>query len=231
MHAQAILMSAIPASGPFSPPDIAGLTVWLKADGLSLNNNDPVSTWTDSSGNGHDATQSGGSRPVYKTGIKNSKPAVLFAGGQYMSGSLTLSQPMTVFFVIQHLNTGTDYQFYLDGASNRVAFVRLVTGSDGYDLFAGADAVVSQAQDSNWHYLSGVVNGASSIVAINGTATTGLDSGSNSLGSTYYLGCFGPTPGMFYMDGYIAEMIIYNSALNTTNRQLVEAYLAAKYAI
>ncbi len=123
------------------------------------------------------------------------------------------------------------YQFILDGLTNRVALVRLQPSDNQYDVFAGSDGTVSHTDDTNWHYLGAVVNGASSSLSIDGANTAGLSSGANSLGSTYCLGCVAATPGVFGMGGYIAELIIYNTALNTTDRQRVEAYLAAKYAI
>ncbi len=232
MHVQAIIMSAIPVSGPFTPLSIAGCQLWLDASQLTLNDADPVSTWTDFSTHGRNATQSGGARPTFRTGIINSKPAVLFtaASGQYMTGSITLSQPMTVFVVLQNFGTGTDYHFVLDGISNRVALVRL-SGGSGWDLFAGSDGIISGYDDTSWHYISGVVNGASSKLVMDGSVTSGLDTGTNSLGSTYVVGGFGPSLGALGMDGYIAEMIIYDTALSDANRVLVQNYLKSKYGL
>ncbi len=225
------------AAAPFTPASIAGLQLWLDASQISggLINNDPVSTWNDVSGNSRNATQSGGSRPTYRTNVKNGKPAIFFvsgmsSSGQYMTGSLTLSQPMTVFAAVQHTGSFT-YQFILDGSTNRVALVRYTPTDNLYDVFAGSDGTVSHTDDTNWHYLGGVVNGASSSLSIDGVNTTGLSSGSNSLGSTYMVGTSGPSPGSLSMDGYIGDLIIYDTALGTTDRQAVEAYLAAKYAI
>jgi hypothetical protein len=63
----------------FSPSDIAGLALWLKADEITgLVDDDPVSTWADSSGNSRDATQTSTKRPLYKTAIQNALPAVRF---------------------------------------------------------------------------------------------------------------------------------------------------------
>lgn len=220
------------SGGPFTPLSISGCQLWLDVTQLTGGyvNNDPVSTWNDLSTHGRDATQAGALRPVYKTGIKNGLPALLFASS-YMTGSLTLSQPVTIFVVMQHSATGANYEFYFDTTTNRIALLRLVTGSDGFDLFAGTDGSIVKAQDTNWHYICGIANGSSSIIALDAVATTGLASGANSLGATYYIGCLASTPGNFPMGGYISEIIVYDTALGTTNRQQVEAYLAAKWAI
>jgi hypothetical protein len=47
---------------PFSPSDITGLKVWLKADQIGGADNDPVGTWADQSGQANDFTQSGAAR-------------------------------------------------------------------------------------------------------------------------------------------------------------------------
>ncbi len=63
------------------------LQLWLKADAITgLNNNDPVSTWVDSSVNGRNATQSGAARPTYITSALNGKPVIRFDGSvDYMA--------------------------------------------------------------------------------------------------------------------------------------------------
>lgn len=69
-------------AGAISPDDISGLKIWLKADSLSLNNNDPVVDWNDSStqsGSASKATQSSASvQPIFLTGAINGLPAVRF---------------------------------------------------------------------------------------------------------------------------------------------------------
>jgi hypothetical protein len=58
-----------------------GLLLWLKADALALNNNDPVNTWTDSSGNGRHAVYThpySEVAPVFVTNGFNGKPVVRF---------------------------------------------------------------------------------------------------------------------------------------------------------
>jgi hypothetical protein len=40
-------------TGPGGVGDVSTLAVWLDASHLSLNNGDPVATWTDRSGNGN----------------------------------------------------------------------------------------------------------------------------------------------------------------------------------
>jgi len=52
------------------PKSVAGPKLWLKADGIAgLSNNDPITTWSDSSGQGNNCTSSGSNRPTYQTNV------------------------------------------------------------------------------------------------------------------------------------------------------------------
>jgi hypothetical protein len=69
-------------------PQVASATLLLdlEADTLSLSDGDPVSTWADQSGNGHDFTQTGNARPTKQT--VSSYPAVVFDGvDDWMDGA------------------------------------------------------------------------------------------------------------------------------------------------
>jgi hypothetical protein len=64
------------------PSDLSGLRLWLKADALTgLADGDPVTTWTDSSGNAFNPAQATtAKKPLYKTSILNGLPIVRFDG-------------------------------------------------------------------------------------------------------------------------------------------------------
>jgi prepilin-type N-terminal cleavage/methylation domain-containing protein/prepilin-type processing-associated H-X9-DG protein len=60
--------------------------IWLKADNMpGYNNLDPIINWPDGSTGGHDASQAiSAKRPVYRTNMINSLPAIYFNGSQYL---------------------------------------------------------------------------------------------------------------------------------------------------
>ena len=91
------------ATIPFVPTDLSLMLGWWKADALSLNSGDAVTSFTDSSGKGNHFTAAGGARPTFKTGSINGNPALTFNGtAQAMSvPSLTLSasNAVTIFSV------------------------------------------------------------------------------------------------------------------------------------
>lgn len=124
----------------WAPTDKSGLVFWFKADSLSLSDGDPVSTWTDSSGNlGANATQAGGNRPLYKTNIQNGKPGILFDGTDdyfTLSGAIPTSwntnAPLSVVIVASLTDKGAGSQFHTilhistnasNGGANKIPFV------------------------------------------------------------------------------------------------------------
>lgn len=101
-----------PAAGGYTcpPSDFGGLAAWWKADSLSLSDGDPISTWTDSSGNGKDATATLTTRPLYKTNIFGSMPAVRFDGSNdfFSFSDINLGNFLTnPVFTLIHVGTQT----------------------------------------------------------------------------------------------------------------------------
>ena len=95
-------LSGVPAA--FSPLDISGLQLWLKADaGLwqdsvggtpAASDGDVVGAWADQSGNARHATQATTSKkPLLKLAIQNGRDVVRFDGGDDW-----LSLPWTFFY-------------------------------------------------------------------------------------------------------------------------------------
>lgn len=72
--------------GSFTPKNISNLQLWLDASQLNLSNDTAVSSWTDNSGNGYNATQGTlANRPTFKTNILNGRPSLLFDGTDSLS--------------------------------------------------------------------------------------------------------------------------------------------------
>ncbi len=94
----------------FSPTDVSGLTAWYKPESLQqLNNNDPVSSWPDSSGNGYTLQQATSSeQPAYLASGINGLPALAFRGRtgtnnrwQFMQQSIESSYPFSCDKVVK----------------------------------------------------------------------------------------------------------------------------------
>jgi hypothetical protein len=142
--------------------------------------------------------------------------------------SSALSQPNTVFVVWQTNTKGT--QFAIDGINNndRHGIFQGTFGGNNVAFHAGSTQ--SYAKDTPFEQAiitSALFNGANSEVWENGESKLTGDVGSHSLtGLT-----IGARQGnaFFFLDGDIAEIIIYDRALTVNERVKVESYLTEKY--
>lgn len=230
----------------FVPSDISGLTLWLKADSLVLNNDDPVTTWADSSGLGNDVTQATvAKKPTYKTNIQNSKPVVRFDGtDDKINGAVNLStlfsvSAMTAFAVFKASVINTDaangYENDCIWMHNTNANIGMVLRSTGptvsaYNFDNGSDFAASNINTTNFfaammRHQSGNIH--SSINA--GSETTTVSGNTSDLNAPVGVGAnYNETA---FMAGDIAEIIFYNTALSAADIARVYAYLNTKYAI
>ena len=213
-----------------SPLQISGCTLWLSADSISGKiNNDTLGRWRDLSGNSNDAVQANVLlKPVYNTNILNSKPVVNFtqASTQYMISTLASTQPYSLFIVCRS-GAGAGNQYFIDGIALNAGVMSGGASNNTFTMFSG-NVLSASATPTNFNYVCGIYDGVSSILTINGSATTGNVGSSNTLGMT--IGANGVASGQF-LNGDIAEIIVYNSHLSVTNRQKVENYLKTKYAL
>lgn len=122
----------------FSPSDLSSLHAWYKSSTLSLSDGDDVSTWSDSSGNGLDATESS-SPPTYNTSnTLNGYNSIYFNGSSNgnqlvidISGNTLNNRSTTVFAIFKpHATTSTNSYFLtsiMDGGTQgtRTFYVRV----------------------------------------------------------------------------------------------------------
>lgn len=227
------------ANASFSPADIPGLRLWLKADALSLANNDPVATWPDSSGNGNDATATGTVRPTYKTNqINSTLPAVFFDGTApnyltFADNAFSSFTAAEIFIVVKILAdpppsgaTSGIWKLYPDDGTTHYPFtdgtiydqfgstVRKTVGNPGPTLAAWRLYEVRSVTNDWQCYLDGasLFSTATNTVGFPVSARIG-DGDSISL------------------NGYIAEVCMFNKGLNSTERQQMWDYIESKYGI
>lgn len=236
----------------FDPNVLDSTVCWLKADSLSLNNNDPVSSWTDSSGNSHGATASSGARPLYKTNVVNSKPALLFDGvddemqianlGTAMSADNTYEIFM-VFSIAGSLASGPMVLSYPVGSYSdfRLFFNNFGASSKGgmhwgelrnnylfYDFQLDTPSAWTMAGFSKTDVDSGnVYKFGNSVASAFGAGLTGQ----NAMTGNMLLGSGWVNTTQFHTNFYLAELIVCTDQLTTEDRQRVEGYLAEKYGM
>jgi hypothetical protein len=225
----------------WSPLSKTGLIQWHKADALSLNNNDPVASWPDSSGNGWTKTQAtSGNRPLYKTNQRNGKPSVDFDGlNDYLSGNVNHNigtGQFTWTFVFQYQTTSNDNQCILaNGNYSPGIFMR--SNTPRYSRFywdGDYGAGFLEMNVNSWYSLivlgirtgnqvTFYLNGASQTITPSFFSAKSMTNGSMQLGFSGFGGeIFG---------GQIAEHCFWNSLLTTTEQASYNSYIATKYGL
>jgi hypothetical protein len=229
-------------SSAFDPSTITGLKLWLKADSLALTDGASVNTWTDSSGLNNDFT-SVVSAPTFKTNIVNGKPVIRFNGTNQGLANTTAgiiptgSTFHTIFGVVSAASTSAgDHDIFDTGSAGggAVYFRRNganavhVHNSAGYVFCQDTGGIVAGA----WNVLTADWNGSNIHIWRNGTLkdTTGATL-LTVTGTLNSVGIDTIDSNINFWDGDIAEILIYNSALSSTDRGNVETYLISKYAI
>lgn len=214
----------------WSPLNISQLKLWYDASQIAgLLDGDPVATWPDMSGNSFDATQGvAASRPLYKIGIVNGLPTVRFDGtNDYLSeAGYSIPLPCT-FFVVGAALGGAGILRTLFGSTSAAIELRASATNTWDYAYTAVAAIVNGAVVLSQYRLLEVslaaayeefwINGAS----IGSAAVAPLAPALARLGANQ-------TPAR-YLNGDLAEVIVYASQLSTAQRQQVEAYLRAKY--
>lgn len=220
-------------ASPFSPLDISGCVLWLDGSDGSTLPNDPVDTWLDKSGLSNDALQPASSqRPVKATWPFNSNSSLLFDG---IDDYLTLANPITLqlssdftLFTVSRITTNTAQNsiyakqsayFHTRTFSVPDFFTDFGGDTSGYVGGASAQSVCTAVVVTGGtmdFYLSGVFVGTDSLAITSQADNIGVG------GTEYY-----PA----WTEGYISEIIIYDSGLSSVDRQAVEAYLISKWSL
>ncbi|MEI6767241.1 MAG: PKD domain-containing protein [Bacteroidota bacterium] len=229
----------------YNPTSIPGMKLWLKADDGVSQNGGLVTDWYDKSGNNNNANQTiAADRPHYKASVDtlNGLPAVYFDGSTKFFNGTTISaidsSGLTLFVVASGDNVATGSSFGLFSINTGTTGLSLARYKPSNSLkfnnktFGVSSSTNSLPATGYNPAMLGVVKtyGAKADLFING----GLDGTSTNAGlsgpftnADYKVGCIGTTN--FYK-GNIAEIILYGSALSTTDRKNVETYLRYKYA-
>jgi len=221
----------------FDPNSISGLVLWLSADSIpGLLNGEPVSVWNDKSSSLNNAYNIGSLRPTYQTNVVNGLPVVRFGGSpQYliMTSAVSSVLPFSIFHVYKKRVSG-GLMFTLTNSSDNNSYTMFdysdgnlynFTRGNAFGNAAGKGNVTSfwigsQISNTGTNNVTGYKNGVDVSFSYAG-------GGSGTLVNYDWLGHRTTE----YADGDLAEILFYNSALSTTDRQNVENYLNKKYAI
>jgi hypothetical protein len=234
--------------GPFSPTNIAGLTLWFDASGLVANTTNSfgivdvsgnVSQWNDLSSNANTLTQTGSARPTLQTAAQNSLNTVRFTGASNQTMPLTtapvnVDSAYTICAVIRRGGpTGTNQVLILGQGANVSGLVYhglWYTDTNLYTSNSTGNFNSSTTESSTaYNQASWDLTGSTGHIFFNGANISGSAGANATTGGVYNMG-WCAAGGLGYCNVEIAEVCLYNTVLSTANRQSVEGYLKSKWA-
>lgn len=213
----------------------SGLHLWLRADaGVNAPNN-RMATWADQSGNGRNASMLAtlSRQPFFVSNALNGRPVVRFTGAESMYLDV-FAQPTTfsVFVVGKNSNPSESFSMILGpGGSSPNNQLRWENGSQALFVGTGNNLPVITSSIGNtrvYHALSARYDGSTMTAYRDGNLTS-----TSSFATTgpWTLASVGSWYSTYFMQGDLAEVVIYDRALSESERSTVNAYLRGKYAL
>jgi PKD repeat protein len=207
-----------------SPSQIPGLKLWLRSDSGLVLSNRQVIRWTDISGNGNDAiaaTTQEAPQYVDTSGTLIGGKVVRFNGS---NSSLVTQAPIggdfCVFTVSKQNGNTTTYQHLVEPKGAQFTYFS--------NTFGWLGTVTDPVFKTNrFHFLTVSRIGSAGTVYLNSTQL-GTGTAGGFTGNGWVIGRY--TGGGEYLNGDIAEILIYNGTLNSSQRASVESYLRYKYS-
>lgn len=224
----------------FDPRSIPGCVLWLDAaDSFTVTGTNPVTAWADKSGNGNNTTSYTGS-PTLNTNAINGRRAISFNGtGGFFGNLLNSLNTLSVFFIGTHASTSFGRAISLgnDGQLdwNTVQNINALSGNNnGVQVAAyrnGSALMTFTPSSSTSPFIYDfVINGSTFNAFVNGSSIASTGSSGNFGYSRYGIGTQVGTQTLNWT-GLIGEVIIFNTALTSFERQQIEGYLAWKWGL
>jgi hypothetical protein len=215
----------------FNPATLSGLQVWCRPESLGANGT-AVSGWTNEGNSGSNLTQgTTANQPTVATGVIDGLSAVLFDGANdYLGTTLAADITRTVFIVAkQAVGSAGDAWLMQFGSAN--AIVRSNAGASWtWDRNQALADVTIGGTTTNWN-----------LIELKFTSTAQMDTWLNSASHQTFdpddsfnttniqIGANASGSGTQPFHGWVAEMLVYDSALSDADRGKVEGYLSHKY--
>lgn len=220
----------------FTKDSVPNLYCWYSMENeyITRDSGDNVSGIVDRSDSGYHLDTTPATKPIWYASVVNGKPAIYGNRNTYIckSGLATLSD-YTLFIVLKPTDIGT---------ANNDVFLSLTQG--GFKVVRknqGNTAIYMRSEDNHsftgenlltnrTDLLTFVSNDSNSSIRRNSNSAVNGDAGR--MDSTYLILLNYTSSSYTYAyAGYIAEVLIYSSALSNANQEIVRNYLNDKYHI
>jgi hypothetical protein len=239
---------------PFSPANIPGITAWWDASdpstlfdatsgGIAVAAGGEVARLEDKSGNGRHFTQdTSANRPTRKTSEQNGLDVLRLDGTNDQMAiaadfSAFFSEDAGTAFVVakaESVTTNDDIPYLnacvlsFDLAIHAFVMLRSnnTAASFGYDN--GIRTASLSYVPGNWKVFSTTHGGGSLLFSINGSSPSSTSLGTRTFTSNV-LRLGSNSEETVFLDGDVGEIITYNVALSTADREAVETYLMDKW--
>lgn len=244
-------------TGPGGVGNSSNNILWLRANDLNLTNGAPVTSWPDFSGNGLTATNgNAASQPTFSTNSVNSIfPSISFIGDNVVTTNsdwLSLGTPASLNLIPQ-TNSWSFFSAFNVATNNSGTLLSKATGTVGaqnyqytvdnsnpnrFGGFMGGNfAFGTQTATGAWTLGTGLTRAnatgydtfvnetfdlVSSTIGTGTAPTTDILVGGRRIDASTTTSGFGLT-------GNIAEIAMYNTLVNTSQRIIINNYLSAKY--
>ena len=222
-------------TGPGGVGDKNVINRWLDAEALGLGNNSNVGTWTDVSGNGNNAagvSNGGNYRTVGNSSFARAASVAMNGSNDYYDLGSYSSFVTAEAYILTNLDAS-------DPADNREGLWDF--GTSGNDTrFPDNNGQIDEIFGRNSRADNVAFTGDLGNTAVYNARSTSGDWGlrlngsqiaSSSSVTVDFPGAatLGKSNGNVYLDGQIGEFVLYTDILNTTQRKIVDNYMAAKY--
>ncbi|HEY9754984.1 MAG TPA: chitobiase/beta-hexosaminidase C-terminal domain-containing protein [Oculatellaceae cyanobacterium] len=229
-----------PALMPILQP---GLMLRLRADfGVQTDSNSPgsIQSWVDLSGAGNTATGSAGTQPTLATPVPGITAANFNGSSQSLSLPTGFTQVSHIFLVVQPVGVSAGARFFDLGNGNANNNIYMSEpSSNAFDFHLYSFSTGSSVSDTSgvtlgqYQLIEADYNGGTSVALVsNGTA--GAQSSSMQVEqivarSNNFIGQ--ASGGGNYYNGRIAEILMYQTPLSTSQIAQIQAYLISKYQL
>lgn len=234
----ALTLTSFSQTGPGGVGNSSNNVIWLNGDIYTLATSPNISSWPDQSGNGNNFSQATTSKQPSVATYSGFK-SLRFDGADYITNA---------GIAALNTNTNTHYVVYNGYRPNHVGFLfnASFTQNNQYiTAYRNNGNIRSWVLNSSLGIVDNTTTNSSSFQIISSVwdgvgqtfnsykdgTSIGSKSGANGSPTGNYFNIIGASAnGSYRFDGDMSELIVYNTAINSAQRTIVDNYLSSKFA-
>jgi hypothetical protein len=229
-----LLLLALALHLPVWAQPAPGSKVWLRADVDVLVSSSAVSNWLDQSGNGNNAWMTTvARRPILVNGALNGLPIIRFNGAQSLILTTPVSHNRFTYHIVGRNTRQTETFSMILGPSGSLPNNQLRWENGSQVLAVGTGnsmpSLVSTIGNTRaFHVLTVRYDGSVFSVYRNGGLVSNFGL---STSGPWTLGQIGAWYSSYFMNGEIAEIVMYDGAQSPNDMTTTTNYLRGKYGL